>query len=294
MSSVSSRSKANTVKSVGAPAAAGAFVVGAVFFGLMKLLSAGAKAAFKQTNKSKPARKTIDLKSVSQIRTETKPLKSATAAVNVSENSIETVKGQILGQIAGQPFFVTDAARLEGKIAALVQSKTMTEIETAKIDLISYLEAEHQRVFTAALVGACQKAALKIGFPKIETLPSRLASVVRFSATDSSGRTLVTEVSAPIGADVRVETEVVGVLDGSCNLILDAFDKALEEEGVRSQPPKRKYTGGVCETVAVRDFLAQKVKPTQTKSVQTKNFASSDESKRARRLNRQSQNQRQK
>jgi hypothetical protein len=52
----------------------------------------------------------------------------------------------------------------------------------------------------------------------------------------------------------------MGVTDGSCNEILDAFDRALEEAGVRAAPPKRKYTGGVCELAAARDYVLRKVR----------------------------------
>lgn len=288
MSSVSSRSKANSVKSVGAPA--GAVIAGVCLVGLAKLLSVAAKTAFDQVNKPIPENKKLDLKSVSQIRTETKQIKPAV----VPGKSIETIKGQVLSQIASQPFMTTDTIRLENKVSALAQAKTLAELESAKIDLISALEVGHQQIFTDTLIGACQKAAFKVGFAKIEPLPSPLSSVVRFSATDALGRTLVTEVSAPKDRDVRVETEVVGVSDGSCITILDDFDNALEAEGVRSQPPKRKYTGGICETAAVRDFLEKKIKPTTAKTDVTENFASTDDVKRTRRLNQKTQIQRQK
>lgn len=288
MSSVSSRSKANSVKSVGTPV--GAIIAGACLVGLAKVLSAAAKAAFDQTNKPISANKKSDLKSVSQIRAETKPIKLETA----SGKSLETIKGQVLGQIASQPFLAAGTARLENEVSALSQAKTLAEVKNAKVNLLSALEVGHQQIFTDTLVSACRKATLEIGFAKIEALPSPLSSVVRFSATDSLGRTLVTEISAPKDRDIRVETEVVGVSDGSCNTILDAFDKALEAEGVRSQPPKRKYTGGICETAAVRDFLAQKVKPEAVNTTEAENFASTNNVRRSQRLNRKIQTQGQK
>ncbi len=73
--------------------------------------------------------------------------------------------------------------------------------------------------------------------------------------------------------------------DGSCNLILEAFYKALESEGVRAQSPKRKYTGGVCELAAVRDFLARKITRVQTEKIKANNFAPVNDSKRQQRLN---------
>jgi hypothetical protein len=43
--------------------------------------------------------------------------------------------------------------------------------------------------------------------------------------------------------------------------LLNEFDKALEEEGVRSIPPERRHTGGVCQLAATCEFLRRKVLP---------------------------------
>ena len=69
------------------------------------------------------------------------------------------------------------------------------------------LENGHQQIFTTALFEASQRATLKIGFTKLESLPSPLASTVRFAATDALGKTIGTEISAPTGGDARIETE---------------------------------------------------------------------------------------
>ena len=85
----------------------------------------------------------------------------------------------------------------------------------------------------------------------------------RVVATDQTGRALVTEIHP--GDETRtpsVETELVGVTDGSCQDVLDLFDRALEEEGVVADAsPKRKWTGGVCELSLAREFVRQQIVP---------------------------------
>lgn len=289
MSAVSSRKQANVIESALIPV--GAIVVGACLLGLAKGLSAVAKSALKESAEKAPVSYPNCLKSVAGLGAEASaPL----ALTNVGDGNLETFKTEAFKQLASQPYLMTNPAELEPSLLMLDRAKTLEELKTAHQNALATLKSGHQQIFTDALVEAARQAALKIGFTKIVTLPTALQSAVRLAATDALGRTLVTEVWAPTGGDVRLETEIVGVTDGSCNAILDAFDKALEAEGVRSQPPKRKYTGGVCETAAVRDFLAQKVNPEVVKTFQAENCASTDDVKRRQRLNRKTQTQRQK
>src|SRR6185503_13680019 len=95
--------------------------------------------------------------------------------------------------------------------------------------LLKTIESEHQRLFVQALSLACSNAAVKVGFKTIQMASGPLGEV-RIVASDSVGRTLVTEIQSVPDRDTSMVTEVVGVADGSCNEILDAFDKALDEE----------------------------------------------------------------
>ncbi len=46
--------------------------------------------------------------------------------------------------------------------------------------------------------------------------------------------------------------------DNSCVALMDAFDRALEQQGVRVAPRRRKSTGGIAELAAAREFLRRK------------------------------------
>jgi hypothetical protein len=174
---------------------------------------------------------------------------------------------ETLAVLSAVPFHVLDAKSIETKWQALVNSSTLDEAHRAQECLIRTIEQSHQTVFTNTLALACQNAAIETGFAKIETLPSQVG-VIRFSATDPRGRSLVTEIRTEKG-ETALETEVVGVTDGSCAKILDAYDASLEKQGVKSGPPARKFTGGICELAAAREFLRRKVKPSAAKASAT-------------------------
>lgn len=219
---------------------------------------------------------------MAQIRTESRALE----LTDFGDGNLEALKTRTFRQLATQPFLVANPAELKTSVVALDRAKTLGELKAAHKSVMATLESGHQQVFTTALVQASQRAALKIGFTKIEVLPSPLQSTVRFAATDSKGKTLVTEISGTKDGNMRVETEVVGVSDGSCNTILNHFDAALESEGVKSKTPQRKFTGGVCELAAVREFLNRKIVSTTQNHIKSKPLASNDDGiKRTRLLN---------
>lgn len=288
MSAINTRNKANSIESVSIPA--GAIVVGACLFGLVKGLSFLANAAIENAQAKPVTANTQNLQSVAAIRAEAGDLKVNTAV----NKELADLKIAAFRQLATAPFLVESRTEIEKVIVKLDCAGTISEFKTVHREAVAKLESGHQRIFSTALLDAGKRAALKIGFAKIESLPSSLSSVARFAATDSSGKTIVTEINAPIGGDTRIETEVIGVSDGSCNQILDAFDAALEAEGVRSQPASRKFTGGVCELSAVRDFVNRKIALPTTDETETEDFTGSNDVKRRQRLNRNRQGQKQK
>ena len=278
MSEVTTRNKANTIESLAIPV--GAIVVGACLVGLAKGLSFLARAAIAECEKTLNPSPT--LRSVATLRSEIAPLEMTLS----KGQELASLKKQAFKQLASQPLLTANRRELEQSVMKLDRAKTLTEFISTHTDMLANLEDGHQKIFSTALLEAGKRAALKIGFGKIETLRSPVSTTIRFAATDALGRSLVTEISAPKDRDVRIETEVVGVIDGSCHSILDDFDKALEVEGVRSQPAKRKVTGGVCETAAVRAFVGKEIAPTAAANVTNKPASLSlDAVKRVRRLN---------
>jgi hypothetical protein len=172
----------------------------------------------------------------------------------------ETAKLALLSAVSATPFLVAPGVKLDAHVEALRCASSVAEVNRAGLALMGALEMSHQQVFAGALSVACANAALKLGFTPIESVAAP-SGIVRLVATDPTGRALVTEIGTADDGGTDIRTEVFGVADGTCNQLLDAFDKALEDEGVRADPPRRTITGGVCQLAATRDFVRRKVKP---------------------------------
>jgi len=236
---------------------AGAKLVSKTLESLTGKFAANSGEPIMQSGHVPPAWKGESIKSASQIRSEFEPIGTEFApGIN-----IEHAKQKILQELASRPFYTSDEADFKHKVDALRSASTLAEVATRGREVIASVEAGSQQVFADAVKAACLRATQKIGFSKIETMSSALRSgVIRFAATDDEGRTLVTEIDAPMNKDVKIDTEVLGVTDNSCHQILENFHAALKEEGVIiGQPPKRDATGGICTLAAAKDFLGKKV-----------------------------------
>lgn len=137
------------------------------------------------------------------------------------------------------------------------------------------LEVEHQSSVVRNISLAVERASLKIGFPTSQTSTTADGKTLRVISTDDCGRTLVTEISTEIDRETTIATEVTGVSDSSCSQILAEFAQALEQAGVRSTHLDRKFTGGIAELEATKEFVRRQpvksktpVNPTKASTAQ--------------------------
>lgn len=175
--------------------------------------------------------------------------------------ALESAKLETLMALQIIPY-ACEPTDLQSSMRALMEAVTQTGAEKAAKQLFTSAERSHQATLTQALVTACGNASVEAGFPHLETTLG-LDGATRVIATDSDGRALITEVRTDRDAEIQVETEVVGVTDGSCVNIMDRFDSALEKQGVRTHTPVRKATSGICELTAAKEFL-KKMQPRVT------------------------------
>jgi hypothetical protein len=166
----------------------------------------------------------------------------------------EQMRVSALLSLASGPYIVETSAVLEQPLAALLSAETAAEVGRARKVLAETARTEHQQAFTHGLTHACESAFRKTGFSNLAASLGRRGEI-RVVGVDSQGRSLVAEIRQGKNGDPSLEAEVVGVRDGSCHEILDAFEKALIEQGVRHLPPTRKATGGICQLEAAKDFV---------------------------------------
>lgn len=270
---------------------------------LLSGLSEGARAAYRSLQEAREEMEQIDCehRPLPAIReeqeaqaSESQPHQTQTDEGLLDEDlsEVEATKVETLQEAAA--YQVEDSEPLEAPMRALQQASTPEAARQAKEEVMATLETEHHRLFTDRLVGACTRASKKAGFPNVET-ETRPGGVVRVVATNEAGHALVSEVDASPDGEPSLATEVVGVTDGSCTEMLDAFDEALEEEGVRAATPRRTFTGGVCQLAAAKEFVQRKLRPgasTDTDNTQADGSKTdrNDQRKRRQRRTRRRQN----
>jgi hypothetical protein len=241
-------------------------IVAAAFVGKM-LVPAGAKllreafGAMRSRGGSEalPQPGLVPLKRVASL-----PVMQAaiTSAINESRGAdLSTVKERVFDALAEKPLYTSDSERVRSNVAALRNAGTLADIRKAGKALAATVADEHVGFVRSGVRLATRNAAIKTGFAAIKDLPSPLGGeIIRFAATDQLGRSIVTEIDTRPDRDLKIDAEVVGVTDNSCQQILDNFYEALKEEGlVVSRPPARKPTGGICEMAATREFLKKKL-----------------------------------
>jgi hypothetical protein len=259
------RQEVRSVSSSVLPIAAGGIILAAgLVTTILRSLSSGAREAYRINSSNMPVTKPDVIK----------PLAALQGRWNIVQNRrcvlspVEAVKVSALLNISHSGYLVENTVPVRQKLQALQVASTQEEAQIAQKSLMKELEVGHQRIFVKGLTLACKKASVKAGFASIEAQAAS-NGLVRVVASDSYGRALVTEIDGGTGRNPRIVTEVVGIHDGSCKQIMETFDKALEEQGVKSSPPKRKFTGGVCETSAALEFVRRNVTRVQTPYIRT-------------------------
>lgn len=178
------------------------------------------------------------------------------SGVNISE--IEKAKIRSLSLISSSPAITEDKKLLENSIKSISQSGSISQINKIYANTVEKLKIDNTKHFITSLETACLKAAENVKFNSITSISDNSGNI-RIIAEDKKGRAIVSEITALPGGDVKMESEVHGVTDGSCNEIMDNFDLALEKSGVESNNKDRKFTGGVCRLSAAMDFVNRKL-----------------------------------
>ena len=221
--------------------------------GVMVGLSVSAQAALKScTHMLSDAKKQVFANA--DLRLQQKTIASQTQ-IQIDQHSLsllESAKVKAIATFANTGYAIANRAEVAESIQQVMAATTLQQIELAQSQVTKVLEANNHQVLVHSLAVACQNASLKAGFAQITT--QTRAGKVRIIARNYTGQALVSEIGT--GDQVEIATETVGISDGSCNDIIEKFEKALAEEGViRQSQTARKFTGGICELSSAQEFL---------------------------------------
>lgn len=282
------RSEVHEVKTCDSAMVAGiglaALVVGAAFRALWE----ASRYIRTQTGSLAPVTKADSVQALSALTAHRKCVEQQVACKlqKLKLPPAEALKVKTLACIQSTPYLVQSPVALKPSLDALCHATTIRQAEAARQKLTEALESGHRHVLEQSITVACEAACSKIGFGTIRTARGPLGTI-RVIAENPAGHALVAEITAGDSSrGPRIESEILGVTDGSCMDVMDKFGEALEGAGVRSNPPVRNFTGGVCELDAAREFLRTKLHPSAQASTRGKEeHAAVAAVHRARRLN---------
>lgn len=173
------------------------------------------------------------------------PLKTDFASLSgmrTSTSDIQKYKDWVVVRLSQQLLYTLDEDGLRARVAAFRNAATITETQDAGETLWDFVFNSHHRLFTAVVQTVCERALVNTGFSKIERFRNRHSSdTIRFAATDSDERTLMTGISALKNGDLKIETGVL-VSDKNNQRIIDDYIEALLIEGVcfKGTPQRKK------------------------------------------------------
>jgi hypothetical protein len=243
---------------LGLAALGGVVAAGALVAGLARLLAGPGRDLVAQT--SRPVDDKADVEALAVVRarqcTEERRVLTDLATAG-SLTPPDAIKVATLASLQVAPFMVEETA-VRLPLESLVQARTVPDAAAARERLLRAIGESHQRVFVQTLTLACANAVMAAGFEAIECVERPHA--VQIVGTNPSGRAMVAEVDSDSAGETRIEAEVIGAAP-DCDKVLDRFDAALEQAGVKSERPTRKPTGGVCELTSAREFLQKKLRP---------------------------------
>lgn len=168
---------------------------------------------------------------------------------------LESAKAAALAVPLAEPLALADAGRVRVAAERLAAAEDLAAVRAAGAELALELDRQHGEVFQQALVEACSEASRVAGFEQVEVRND--GGLARVQALDGAGHALVSEIRLDAAGAASIATEALGWRGHECRQVLDRFDRALEEGGVRSGAPERRRTyGAACLETARETALA--------------------------------------
>jgi len=234
-------------------------VTGELFNLFGKGLSVAAKLTYNAVKSSIKLSQTA-IQSANELRSTVQNIQQESIATARKKGLSEAEAHKVAGLAMASVYVVNDSQVLHQAIQTLHSNPSASTLQAMQTSL----EVAHQELFTERLSLAVSNAALKVGFTPIQSSIKVQNGVIRLVADDQTGRLLVTEIRSDRDHPTSLATEIIGSSDNTCNEILDAFNVALEAEGVKVGDRDRKFTGGILELDAAREFVNQRVKSKST------------------------------
>lgn len=161
-------------------------------------------------------------------------------------STLDATKASVIATISRMNFKVEDGKNVGKILNELANTQDGNSVKREVKALMNQLKASHTKVFTSTLARACAKASLAVGFKEVEV--KEVLGKLEVIATNMIGQRLISEISMDQKTSaVNVNTETIGITDGSCSLIMNRFNDELKRTGIKIGNEEMKFTGGACQ-----------------------------------------------
>jgi len=161
-------------------------------------------------------------------------------------STLEATKVSVIATVSKMNFKVEEGKAVRQAMKALVNTREGNSLKKEVKSLMNHLEVSHTKAFSSALAKACVKASLAVGFKQVEV--KDVLGKLEIIATNSIGQRLISEIAVDARTNaVNVNTETIGMTDGSCSVIMNQFNNELKRMGIKIGTEETKFTGGVCQ-----------------------------------------------
>jgi hypothetical protein len=160
-------------------------------------------------------------------------------------------KAAVVNTLKRLGYVIENKEVITEKIADVI---TASSVHTkAKVEsLMNDVERQHTQVYSREVAAVIAEASREIGFANVQIEYNNASPEIL--AQDAKGRALRSEIHIDHKSKVlSLVSETIGISDGSCRDVMEAFSKALAEHGVKSSATDRKWTGGQCWLPRSRD-----------------------------------------
>jgi hypothetical protein len=160
----------------------------------------------------------------------------------ITEN-IDVVTKQkiaIVKTIAQGDYQVLSEKTVETGIQAILKSTRSTELSVAVNTMMNTIQQEHNTVFTQSIAAVVKKASISSGFANVKVKAA--GHKVSVIALNENGQSILTDVKIDAKTQrVDLVSETIGIVDKSCDSILNKFDQELEKAGLKYKKPDVKW-----------------------------------------------------
>lgn len=199
----------------------------------------------------------VGCEALSEIRNATREqVRKELEGEEVSE--VEAIQAETIGALeAAGRLNAEDAGSVAETLGQLAEAKSVTEARELREETLSEANQSHRQAFVGGVADAVQEASMTVGFSNVEVSEGPTGDT-RVVAENEKGQAIVTEIHDDGDGDPSMASEVVGVFDGSCHEIMEEFEAALAENGIRARGAATYEAQGRCETDAAQDYAKEK------------------------------------